>query len=290
MSTIPRWFNQRKGLAVGIVVAGFGVGALVTPLLTQTLISSYGWRTSFLILGVISWAVIIPLSQLVRRGPAQMNGESIEPCEEAADGMEACYDNEHSLGQAMKTLPFWIYAASHLLWAICNQAIVVHIIPLAIDSGISDMSAAGILSFMIGVSLLGRVSVGLVSDRLGSRRALGLCLLLVMLALWWLLFAQEIWAFLIWAIAFGLADGGKVTSETLVPLDLFGAKSLGVILGVLMFCGTIGGAVGPPLAGYIFDMTSSYDVALMTLAAVATVAAVLGLVLLRYKDHRGRGA
>jgi len=288
MSTIPGWFARRKGLAVGIATVGFGTGALVMPLLAQTLISAYGWRTSFLILGIIAWAIIIPLSQLVRHAPAQMERSSEGQCENVVDRTVKYSDKGLSLGQAMRTFPFWVYGMSHLLWAVCSQAIVVHIVPLAIDSGISDISAAGILSFMVGISLFGRVSVGLVSDKLGSRRALSLCLLAVMLALWWLLFAHEIWAFFLWAILFGLADGGKVTSETLVPLDLFGTKSLGVILGVLMFCGTIGGAIGPPLAGYIFDITGSYDLALLTLAAVGTIAAILGLVLLRYKDQGGK--
>jgi sugar phosphate permease len=284
VSTIPRWFAQRRGLAVGILATGFGLGAILSPLLAQALISAHGWQSALLVLGIIACAVIIPLAQLVRKSPAQMGLRPYgAPGDDQREDIEASAEGL-TLGEALRGLPFWLYGAVGFLWFFCLQAIVVHIIPHAAASGVTEMAAASILSIIAGCSVASRASIGFAADRMGARQALSLCLILSTLTFAWLVFAREIWAFYIFAIFFGLAYGGVVPLATLVPAELFGTKSLGTVIGALMLYSTIGGAGGAPFAGYVYDMTGSYDAALPVLAVVSLIGAVLGVVLVKYRS------
>jgi len=283
VSTIPRWFVQKRGIAVSILATGFGLGAIVSPLLAQMLISAHGWQKAFVILGVVAWAVIIPLAQFVRKSPAQVG---LRPYGELDDGQSEAIEVSMeglSLGEAVRGASFWLYGAIGLLWFFCLQAIVVHIIPHATASGVTEIAAASILSIIAGCSVASRASMGFIADRLGARQALSLCLILSTLALAWLIFAQEMWAFYVFAIAFGLAYGGVIPLATLVPTELFGTKSLGMVIGALMLYSTIGGAGGAPFAGYVYDTTGSYRTVLPVLAAISVITALLGVILLKYR-------
>ena len=186
--------------------------------------------------------------------------------------------------------PFWLYGVIGVIWSFCSQAIVVHIVPYATATGIREVASVGILSAIGGASLVSRVSMGFVSDRLGARKALSGCLMLAMLALGWLIFTQGVLGFYVFAVAFGLASGAVMPLMTLVPAELFGTKSLGAIIGVLTVYFTVGGAGGAPFAGYVFDATGSYLPGLRGLALISIVGAILGVVLLKHrgKEHSNR--
>jgi len=283
LSTIPRWFVQKRGVAISITVTGFGLGAMISPLLAQLLISSYGWRQSFMILGIVAWIIIIPLAQLMKQNPEQMGLRPYGELEDTVDKEVEDPKQGFTFKEALKAGPFWIFVSIQALWFFCLQTIVVHITPHAVDIGIPEITAASILAFVAGSSVAARFSMGFVSDKLGSRLALSLCLVLSTLALLWLLFTSEVWAFYIFAVLFGLAYGGVIPLLTVVPSELFGIRSLGVILGALILYSHIGSAAGAPLSGYIFDTTGSYRLALIILVVFSAMATILSMVLLRYR-------
>ncbi len=288
ISTIPRWFAQKRGIAISIQTTGFGIGAVVSPLLAQMLISTYGWQKAFVVLGVVAWAIIIPLAQLIKKSPADVGQRPYGESEDAEDQATEVAVEGLSLAQAVRGLSFWISGAIWFLWFFCLQAITVHIVPHATGSRITEVAAASILSVIAGCSVVSRASMGFISDKLGARQALSLCLVLATLALVWLIFTREMWAFYVFAIAFGLAYGGIIPLATLVPSELFGTKSLGVIIGALMLYSTIGGAGGSPFAGYVFDTTGSYQAALPVLAVISLLAALLGVVLAKHAGKKTR--
>ena len=283
LSTIPRWFVKKRGMAISIVATGFGLGAMISPLLAQLLISSYGWRQSFMILGIVAWVIIIPLAQLMKQNPKQMGLRPYGELDDAVDKETEDPTQGFTFKEALKTRSFWIFGSMQALWFFCLQTIVVHIAPHAVDIGIPEITAAGILSFIAGSSVAARFSMGFVADKLGSRLALSLCLVLSTLALLWLLFTSEVLAFYIFAVLFGLAYGGFIPLLIVVPSELFGVKSLGVILGALILYTHIGSAVGAPLSGYIFDTTGSYRLALIIIVVFSAIATILSIVLLRYR-------
>ena len=283
-STIPRWFTQKRSTAIGITMTGFGLGAIIFPPLVQWLISSYGWREAFIWLGIITFIIIIPLAQFMRHSPQQKGllpyGESETAEEERPSAPTA---GEFSLKEALKTGHFWLFGAILACFFFCMGVIMVHIAPYAIDIGISPLIAASTLSIIGGTSIIGRLSVGFISDRTGSTKTLTGCFILITLALICLLLAQGIWVFYIFAVIFGLAYGGIITLETTVAAGLFGVRYLGIVLASLELFAGIGGAAGAPLAGVIFDVTGDYHLAFLICVALSILAIILGLFLSRSK-------
>jgi len=286
ISTIPRWFTKKRGIAIAIAVAGFGLGGVIVPPLAQWLISAFGWRQAYLILGLITFIVVIPLAQFMKHSPQRVG---LKPY-----GEDETIKDEHSLvtgglsiTQAIKTSRFWVWGLILFCFFFCMQVTIVHIVPHAIDIGVSPIVAASITSILAGCSVIGKLSTGFLSDKVGGRLLLIACISLATLALLWLLFAKEIWMLYIFAVIFGIGYGGIVLLQTLISVELFGLGSLGMILATLMFCGTIGGALGAPLAGSIFDITGSYSLAFLICVINCALAIILSLILLKAKGWRG---
>jgi len=282
VSTIPKWFTKRRGMAVGITVTGFGLGGMISAPLAQWLISSYGWQQTFIILGAITFIIIISLAQFMKHSPQRMGLMPYEGNVTIEDKQFVAPTGEgFSFNQAIKTCRFWLFAVILFCYLFILQVIVVHIAPYAVDIGISAIVAASILSAIAGGSLIGRSLIGFVSDKIRTRLVLTVCLVVLTLALIWLLFAKETWMLYVFAVVLGVAYGGLVSLELLVPVDLFALGSLGIIFGSFMFCATIGGAVGPLLAGSIFDITGSYSLVLLICIIIGALAIILSLILFR---------
>jgi len=286
ISSVPRWFTKKVGIAIGITVAGFGLGGIISPPLAQWLISTYDWRQSYLILGLVTFIIVIPLAQFMKHSPQRVGLKPYGEDETVKDE-QPLVTKGLSIAQAIKTSRFWILSLVQFCFFFCIQVIIVHIVPHAIDIGISAIVAASITSIIAGISVIGRLSTGFISDKVGGRLLLIACIFLATLALLWLLFAKETWMLYIFAIIFGIAYGGGVPLQTIIGAELFGPSSLGMILAVLMFCGTIGGALGAPLAGSIFDITGSYSLAFLICVIICALAVILSLILLKAKGWRG---
>jgi MFS family permease len=283
LSTIPRWFRTKQALAVGVAMTGFGLGAVVWPPLTQWLIASYGWRQAFLVQGLITGAVAIPLAQLMRHSPERVGllpygyGKTTGA---AAQSIPATVGL--SLRQAAGTRHFWLWAPMYLGFFFILQVILVHITAYAIDNGIPPITAASTLSIIAGISIVGRLSIGPLSERLGGvRKVLSGCFLLIALALLLLISGAGNWSFYAFAACFGLAYGLFIVSETAMPAEMFGARSLGTIMATLALFPMVGGATGQTLAGFIFDSTGSYRVPFLICLALAVLAVGLGVPLMK---------
>jgi len=274
LSTIARWFVRRRGMMSGIVKAGAGIGMVIMPPIASWLISSYGWRTSYFIIGIIALALVILVAQFLRRGPAQM-GQLPDGEEEVNIGCLNSADGGFSFQEAIHTRQFWMLCVIFLLVGFCVEAIIVHIVPHATDLGISAVSAASILAVIGGVSIIGRFVMGSAGDRVGNKPAYLICFGLLSVALLWMQLARELWMLYLFACVYGFAHGGFFAVISPWVAELFGLSSHGVILGAVLFSTTIGGAIGPVLAGHIFDITSSYQLAFL----VFTVACIVGFIL-----------
>ncbi len=284
VSTVTRWFVKRRGLMTGIAVAGIGAGTMIMPPVASWLISSYGWRTSYIVIGSIALVLIILAAQFVRRDPTQMGQlpYGADKVKEESLNLEA---GALSLRETIHTKQFWTFCVIWAFFAFCVHAIMVHIVPHAIDMRISAASAASILTIIGGLSIAGRVIMGGVSDRIGNKLALIICFILILIALFWLLAAKELWMLYLFAVVFGFAYGGHVPLVSPIVADLFGLRAHGLILGVVIFVGAIGAAMGPLLAGHVFDITSSYRLAFLACVALS----VVGLILISQLRPTSRG-
>ncbi len=278
MSTIARWFVKRRGLMTGIVVAGVGVGIVVMPPVVTRLIDAYGWRTTYVVVSIITLVVLLMAAQFLRRDPSQVgqlpDGES--RVKQASLVSETA---GYSRREAFQNRQFWMLFAVYFCYGFLVQATLVHIVPHATDLGVSAITAAGILAVIGGVSAVGRIGIGSASDRVGNKQVLILVFVLALIAFLWIQFAKELWMLYLFAVIFGFAYGGLIALESPMTAELFGMKAHGAILGVVHFGATIGGAISAPLAGRLFDITGGYQSAFVVLAALSVTGIILASLL-----------
>ena len=275
LSTIARWFIKRRGMMSGIVKVGTGCGQLCVPLIATALIAAYGWRSSCLIIGAAALAALVAVSRVMCRDPQAMgllpdggNGTFNGTVITAEEG-------GLTLQKALRTRQFWTLCIVEFAIFTCLLTVVVHIVPHARDLGLRPSIAAGVLSTIGGVSMLGRFTMGTVNDGIGGRRSLIICFIILLGGLAWLQVSSSAWMLFIFATVYGFAHGGLFTVMSPTVAELFGTGSHGLLFGLVLFSGTLGGAVGPLMAGRIFDLTGSYRVVFIILTVMALIGAGL---------------
>jgi MFS family permease len=276
-STVSRWFVAQRGLAMGIVAAGSGIGTLIFTPLSAYLIALWHWRNSYTVFGILIGIVVICLATLLRHSPQEAD---IVPgrCLELGKGDENIKKNIDTeedgltLRQAVATKPFWMLLISFGLLGAPLGMVMVHLVPYSTDIGIDKTIAAVFLGLIGGSSVLGRLIMGKLGDKVGGRNALLICIVLQLSCMLWLQVARSPWMIYLFAVVFGFSYGGWVPLLALMASEFFGLCSMGMITGVLVLSVTIGGAIGPTLAGYMYDLRSSYETAFIGGAIITMIA------------------
>jgi MFS family permease len=287
LSTVARWFVKRRTLMTGIVIAGAGIGQLIGPPVISRLISAYDWRLSYIILGSVVLVSMVLASQFLRRDPAKMGLLAYGETEGEQQGSESV-TKDFCLKEAASTNQFWLTFFLFFSYGYGTFAIIVHIVPHAIDLNIPDVSAANILATMGGVSILGNYVLGGLADRIGNRQIFIIGCIIIAATLFWLVSVGELWMLHLFAGVFGLAFGGMGTAESPIVARLFGLSSHGLIYGIVHLGFTAGAAAGPFVTGYIFDLTGSYQTAILVCAAFGVVGLILALILRPTKRLGGK--
>ncbi|MBL7124678.1 MAG: MFS transporter [Dehalococcoidales bacterium] len=284
LSTLARWFVKKRGMMTGIIKAGAGMGMLIMPLVANWLVSNYDWRTSYIVIGFVVLVFSVLAAQFLRRDPGQ---KGLLPDGDKAEGKNLNLEaTRFSLKKAIHTRQFWILSAIYFLFVLCAHTLITHIYPHVVDLGIAEATAANILATIGGASIAGRFIMGSASDRVGNKLTLIVTLAMLGVALFWLLVAKEAWMLYTFAALYGFAHGSLFTLISPIVAELFGLSSHGVIFGTVTFIGTVGGTIGPVMAGYIFDVTSSYQLGFIILAATSVIGIMLAS-LLRPIGRRG---
>ena len=276
LSTIAKWYEKRKGLMTGFAVAGVGAGTLIVPPICNALIYTYGWRNSFLFMGMAAFVAIIGPAQLFVRDP-RLKGllpfgadrAMMDPVQWEAEGL--------SMQEAYRTGLLWVIFAIYVCAGFFIQIVLVHIAVYAASLGVSPSGGAMLLSVMGMGSLAGRIVGGAASDRLGSRRMMIAASTLMTAQFSWLLFSEHTWMLFFFALFFGLVYGEILCLMPLLPAELFGLKNHGAIMGIITFASTIGGSMGPVAAGAVFDATGSYRIVWLICMGVAAVSFMLSM-------------
>ncbi len=282
MATVARWFVKRRGMMTGITVSGLGMGTLVVPPVANWLISSYGWRTSYIVAGVAILLVVMSAAQLLKRDPGQIGQLPYGGTEVKTDGLSLAAKGL-SLRQVIRTRQLWLLCTASLFFGVAIQILMVHIVPHATDLGISAASSAILLSLIGGVGTIARVVMGTIGDKTSNKLIYLISYCLAAVALFWLLAAEELWMFYLFVIVFGFGYGGIAVLVSPVTAEHFGLNSIGIILGIILFICAIGETIGPIWAGYIFDVTGSYNLAFLV-SAILTAVSVLLILMLKPVD------
>jgi MFS family permease len=279
MSVVVRWFLKRRSLMSGILVSGPALGNMITPLACTFSFSFFGWRFSFFILGVVVLVVIVLGALFLRREPADMGLLAYGAREGVGQGYEP-RGRGFSLHEALRTKQFWLINVLSFCDLFLINVLVVHIVIHAIDMQVSPTRAAAVFSLAAGVSIPGRIIMGGIADRIGNRPALMICLALSVSAFLLLLFARDIGMLYLFAALYGISlwSTGALVSPLIA--DLFGLKSHATLYSFAVFTSAIGSAVGPVIAGFLFDLTGKYSMAFI-LCLIVSLIAFLAVWLLR---------
>ncbi len=278
LSTVARWFKKKIGMMTGIVKMGTGLGMFILPLAVEGLISSYGWRNSYMILGIMGTIIVVSISRLLRRDTRSVqNGLDVEKGVLSSDS--EVIQPGLSLYDAMRTSRLWISSIMYLTIWFCINIVLVHLAPHAMDMGISSAKAAGILSSIGAISIVGRLVIGFSSDNIGCKKSMIICCLIFVLSFSVLLIAREFWMLILFAMIYGFAHGGFATLVSPMVGELFGIRYHGAILGFMIFIGAIGGAAGPVFAGYLFDVTGSYQSSFLACITLGVMGLALSIAL-----------
>ena len=280
LSTVSRWFEKKRGFALGIVFSGVALGTIVVAPFAAYLISNLGWRKSYIVMGLVAWFVVIFLSRVIRRDPSEVGalpdgGRLKSGRAEVASNEKRLQPNGFSLLEAFRTRNFWLLFVVWVFLAFCQTLVLTHIVPHSTYMGIATMKAAIILSMIGGFNILSSLLTGRVSDIVGRRIPGIVCALFLAVAMAGLIWAGELWKLYLFAVVFGLAWGGLGVTTTTLTADIFGGRNLGVIMGALNMAWCIGAAIGPFVGGLVFDVSNSYSRAFAIGAAIMLVTALL---------------
>lgn len=280
LSLITNWFVRRQGLALGIASAGIGTGAATLPLMVTSIETQFGWRTAMFVVGALILLIYIPIALIVIRLPKSDYVAAHEGNPQIDTNHISDSDNRDiSLFQALKTSQFWSLFGIFGFCILCLGLIITHLVPYARDTGISPMGAASLLTIMGLCSIAGRLTAGFLSDRDGASRVLFCGLFLQGVMILWLSRMSSLGVFYFFAFLFGIAYGGNLVMIPRLTASIFGVKNMGAIYGGLSVADGIGFAIGPVLAGYLFDLSGSYNDAFLITAVGVFIAVTLTFVL-----------
>lgn len=258
LAAVGGWFERRRAIASGVAVEGVGLGTLLIARLAAELISSYGWRTTYVIFGLGAPAVLMVCLLGASRPPVRL--DEAEPL---------------GIGEAVRTSAFRWFYVSALLMSMALFVPFVFLAAFAEEHGIGKVAAASLLGVIGGGSIVGRLGLAVLGDWLGRMRVLrGSFLLLGLSFLFWLGAGDSFKLLFVFAIVMGIAYGGFIALSPAVTAEMFGLAGLGGIMGALYTAAGVGGLIGPPLAGILIDYTNSYTVVIvsaMTLSLVAFI-------------------
>lgn len=285
--TIIAWFFRRRGVALGISLAGFGVGAALIPSLGQTLISAYGWRAAYLVFAAIIFLVALPVSYfLIRETPKDMgleiDGDSQPGNSDAEVGLTAA--------EASRTGSFWLILMAFLLVGVGVASVIDHLVPMLTDRGISPQTAA-YCQTSLGIGLIfGRVLSGYLMDRFFAPYVAAAFTLLFGVGVSILAIGAGGFMVFVAAICVGLSLGSEISETAYLVSRYFGPRAYGMIYGFMFAAFQLGSAIGPPALGRYYVLAGDYVNALWALVALALIAAALVASLGNYPDLARKAA
>ena len=272
-----KWFDDRRGLAAAIVSSGNGFGIMALSPLSRWLIDEFGWRGALVILGDVTWLVVIPAALLLKSPPQIRAGW--RDVTGSAPLVALAEPSPSSARSIIGSWPVWAIGLTHFACCAAHSGPIFHMVSHAIDLGVASMTAATLLGLSGLASIAGRVATGLAADRLGAKRTLLIMLGLQagMIALY--LVARDLGTLYALGVAFGVAYGGVMPLYALVTRDYFGDKTMGTAYGVVFFVSSIGMGLGSYAGGAIHDALGTYQWLFAGSVAIGAVAVMLALTL-----------
>ena len=290
---ISNWFDRRRGVAMGITMAGVSLGAIVIAPLAHYLIVWTSWRMAFVILGAMcAVLIVIPVMFVMRNKPEDMGllpdgarpreGETAPalagvPAPSNPNRTTSANEESWTLSMAFRSLPFWLVLATFFFAGIVVAGVLQHEVNILKGLGIPLAAASFALGLTGGIGGVGKVLFGFVADRFTPKYASILCIALQIVGLIILMMTHTTAMVWVFVFVYGFAMGGWLTLEPLITGHFFGMASFGTIFGWVLAAAAVGSGLGPIIMGAIYDATGDYFVGLVIFlgAYITSMTAIL---------------
>ena len=286
---LSKWFTRRWGAALGIVMAGGSIGSMVMQPVVGIIAQDFGWRATYLFAGSLILAINVPLIILVLKdSPESMGllpdgdkskeiGSNINAEVPVQTTTESTFTAQNTgLLSYLKKPAFWFMGISFTFIAIGSNAITTQEVSFITDMKVSTTVAAAALGITFGIGAISSLVSGWLADRIISRYVAILFFLLAIIGMLILIQADTMSKIWLFVVIFGVGVGALGTLLPIVTRDIFGAANFSALFGFTAISFAVGNAIGPPLAGFMFDATGSYHRVFVIIIAIYA-AAILGI-------------
>ncbi|MEQ1473230.1 MAG: MFS transporter [Candidatus Acidiferrum sp.] len=278
---VAKWFEARRGRAMGYVYLGLGLGGVASPLLSNYLIRNFGWRHALEAIGLLIMAVLVPVGLLVTRSaPAEMGllPDGAMPVNHARPGAASAVGGD-DIQAAIRSGNFWLILVGSTLVVGAIGAVIQHFILFLKDQGYSATVASRFFTALLLASLGGRVLVGYLADRFRKKNIMAFFYATLSASVLFIGFSHSplvIWAFV---LLFGFSMGADYMLIPLVTAECFGTRSLGKLLALIIMGYSLGQWGAPWIVGRLFDVRHSYELAwnVIAFAGLAGAAAIFAI-------------
>ncbi len=276
------WFRRHLGLGMGILMAAWGLGpAMATPVL-GFMIEEFGWRDTFWMTAVASAFIMAFLIVIYKNKPSDhgVDPYGFAPGDPEVGSSRPPADKVKRYAKYMRrTAAYWNLSSIHFLGCVGHAIILIYIIPIAVNEGISLVVAASLVTAMSAVSIITRLATPVMCDKYGPKAVMTVAYLIQGLTVIMLFWTHDVWLFFLFAAAFGIGYGGEAGGFPILNRRYYGFAPVGSAHGFQMLGAGLGMALGGWVGGVIFDMMGSYDIALI-ISIVASVAGAVSILLL----------
>lgn len=259
MTAVANWFRKKVGIALGVVGSGIGAGGLMVLLIVR-LIDLYQWRTTLLILGLGMWAIGIPLSLVIRNRPEEYGYLPDGEVPGTVGQSDSIQDMgvEIGLKEALKMRTFLYLNLVEAVRIMTAIAVFTHIMPYLSSVGMPRAEAGMVAAAIPLIGIIGRFGFGWLGDIFDKKHVMAVTMMLIVLGMLALSFVHIKWIIIPFLIMFSLGHAGGMVARGAIVREYFGRDSFGKMLGIIMGSASIGGIVGPTLAGWSYDTWGSY--------------------------------
>jgi len=288
-AAVTLWFRKHLGTGMGLLQSSQGIGPLVAVPIMLYIIHLFGGgldglRAAFWIPGIVGGAIILVMVKFFYNEPAEIGVRPFgapedEPIKAVQTGEIAKVRTKVFQKQAQKTSAFWNLIGIHF-WGCAGHAIIlVYLVAMAEDEGVSKGLAAGAFVTMSVTSTITRFAVPVIADRMGSKPAMAGCFFLQVAPICLLFFAQDAWHFYLFAVLFGIGFGGEMSAFPIINRQYYGSGPIGTTYGYQMMGAGVGMAAGALTGGQLRDITGNFD-ATMGLSLALSMVGVISIMLL----------
>ncbi|MGG1243254.1 MFS transporter [Bacillus cabrialesii] len=277
---VVNWFSKKRGLAFGIMEAGFGAGQMLLVPGSLMLIHWFSWKLTVVVLGLLLMVIVFPAALLLlRNNPSEMNAEPIGGLAEA-EKETASKTTALSVTGMFRMRQFWFLMLPFLICGFTTVGLMdTHLIPFSHDHGFSTTVTSAAVSLLAGFNIAGILLSGIVADRWSSRKILCFLYAVRALSIVILIYSHEPYLLLAFAILFGLVDFATVAPTQMLATQYFQNYSIGLMIGWLSLAHQIGSALGAYVPGVIYAVTGEYTLAFYLSIGMLVLASVMNVML-----------